>query len=183
MFMKNVMYKMKMMIDILQTEELDVSGALLTMNETKESLERIRNDESGIHDEIQAACSFAKQFDVDAEYEFRKIHRKRVPPRRLDESPETGTDLSMPSFYRKEVYTFLDTMCSELSSKISSLEASFSPLIDVLDPNTTPSNDKVEKLVTVLPDDIPDPDALFAEVEVFFPTVTKKKQRKKMRLH
>ena len=32
---------------------------------------------------------FAKQFDVDAEYEFRKIHRKCVPPRRLDETSET----------------------------------------------------------------------------------------------
>ena len=44
MFTKNVMYKIKMMIDILQTEELDVSGALLTINKTKESLERIRKD-------------------------------------------------------------------------------------------------------------------------------------------
>ena len=32
---------------------------------------------------------FAKQLDVDAEYELRKIHRKRVPPRRLDETSET----------------------------------------------------------------------------------------------
>ena len=65
MFMKNVMYKMKLMIDTLQTEELDVSGALLVMAETKESLECIRKDESGVNNEIQAACSFAKQFDVD----------------------------------------------------------------------------------------------------------------------
>ena len=35
------MYKMKLMIDTLQTEELDVSGAFLVMAETKESLERI----------------------------------------------------------------------------------------------------------------------------------------------
>ena len=62
------------------------------MAETKESLERIPKDESGVNNEVQAACSFAKQFDVDAEYEFRKIHRKRVPtvvpPRRLDEASE-----------------------------------------------------------------------------------------------
>ena len=84
--MKNIIYKMQLMIDTLQTEELDVSGALLVMAETKERLERIRKDESGANNEVQAVCSFAKQFDVDAEYEFRKIHCKCVPPRRLDES-------------------------------------------------------------------------------------------------
>ena len=99
MFMKNIMYKMQLMIDTLQTEELDVSGALLVMAETKESLECIR----------------------DAEYEFRKIHRKRVPPRCLDEASETAADLTMASLYRKEVFTFVDTMSSVQSSKISSL--------------------------------------------------------------
>ena len=152
MFMKNVMYKMQLMIDTLQTEELDVSGALLVMAETKESLERIRKDESGVNNEVQAACSFAKQFDVDAEYDFRKIHRKRVPPRRLDEASETAADLTMASFYRKEVFTFVDTMSSVLSPKISSLEDSFRPLIDVLDPYKTPSTDKVVKLATVFPE-------------------------------
>ena len=98
------------MIDTLQTEELDVSGALLVMAETKESLERIRKDESGVNNEVQAACSFAKQFDVDAEYEFRKIYRKRVLPRRLDEASETAADLTMASFYRKEVFTFVDDL-------------------------------------------------------------------------
>ena len=49
----------------------------------------ICKDEKGVNKEVQAACFFAKQFDVDAEYEFWKIHRKRVPPRRLDETSET----------------------------------------------------------------------------------------------
>ena len=85
----------------LRTDELDISGALLVMAETKESLERIRMDDSGVNNEVQAACSFFKQFDVDPEYEFQKIHRKRVPPRRLDEALETVADLTMASFYRK----------------------------------------------------------------------------------
>ena len=148
MFMKNIMYKMQLMIDTLQTE-WDVSGALLVMAETKESLERIHKDEIGVNNEVQAACSFAKQFDVDAEYEFWKIHRKCVPPTCLDEASETAADLTMASFYRKEVFTFVDTMSSVLSSKISSLEDSFRSLIDVLDPNKTPSTDKVVKLATV----------------------------------
>ena len=174
--MKNVMYKMKLMIDTLQTEELDVSRALLA--ETKESLERICKDESGVNNEVQAACSFANQFDVDAEYEFRNIHRKRVPPRRLDEASEAAADLTVASFYQKEVFTFVDTMSSVLSSNISALEDSFRPLIDVLDPNKMPSTDKVEKLAPVFPDDIPHPDALFAEIEVFFSHCDKEKTKR-----
>ena len=72
------------------------------MAETKESLERIRKDESDVNNEVQAACLFAKQFVVDAEYEFPKIHRKRVPPRRLDEDCRrsyTGQLLSKGSVY------------------------------------------------------------------------------------
>ena len=74
-----------MIVTLQLTEELDVSWALLVMAETKECLEHICKDEKGVNKEVQAACFFAKQFDMDAEYEFRKIHRKRVPPRRLDE--------------------------------------------------------------------------------------------------
>ena len=178
MFLKNVMYKMQLIIDTLKTEELDVSGALLVMAETKESLERIRKDESGVNNEVQAAYSFARQFGVDAEYEFRKIHRKRVPVRRLDEASETAADLTMASVYRKDVFTFVDTMSSVLSSKISSLEDSFRPLIDVLDPNKTPCTDKVVKLATVFLDDVPDSDALFAEIEVFFSHCDKGKAKR-----
>ena len=65
------------------------------MAETKECLERIHKNESGVNNEVQAACSFSKQFDVDTEYEFQKIHRKRVPPRRLDEASGTVADLTM----------------------------------------------------------------------------------------
>jgi hypothetical protein len=70
------------MVDLLQTEELDVSGALLTltMQEAKDSLNRIRRTENAIDNKVQAACLFASQFNVNAEAEFQRIHRKRVPP-------------------------------------------------------------------------------------------------------
>jgi hypothetical protein len=69
-----------MMVDLLQTEELDVSGALLTMQEAKDSLNRIRRTENAIDNKVQAACLFASQFNVNAEAEFQRIHRKHVPP-------------------------------------------------------------------------------------------------------
>ena len=84
-----------------------------------------------------------------------------MPPRRLHEASETAADLTMASFYRKEVFMYVDTMSSVLTSKISSLEDSFRPLIDVLDPNKTPSTD-----------------ALFAEIEVFFSHCDKEKAKR-----
>ena len=53
--------KVKMMVELLQTEELYVSGALLAMQETKDSLNRIRRTENAIDDEVQKACLFASQ--------------------------------------------------------------------------------------------------------------------------
>lgn len=72
--MKNIMFKMKMMIDLLQTEELDVSGTLLAMQETKDSLQRIRRTENAIDDEVQAACLLPSQFKIEAGPEFQRIH-------------------------------------------------------------------------------------------------------------
>ena len=160
------MFKMKMMIDLLQTEELDVSGALLAMQETKDSLQRIRRTENAIDDEVQAACLFARQFNVDAEAVFQRIHRTRVPPRCLDPNSETQINMSMATFYRKEVFLFLDTMVEVLSAKINGLEDSFRPCIDVLDPNLIPTIDKVVKLANQFPSDILDPEAFLAELEI-----------------
>ena len=144
-----------MIIDLRQTEELDVNGALLAMQETKDSLQRIRRTENAIDDEIQAACLIASQFNVDAEAEFQRIHRTRVPPRRLDPNPETQTNMSMTTFYRKNVFLFLDTMVEVLSAMINGLEDSFKPSIDVLD------------LANQFLSDIPDQKAFLAELEIF----------------
>ena len=107
------------------------------------------------------------RFNVDAEAEFQRIHRTRVPPRRLDPNPETQTNMSMATFYRKEVFLFLDTMVEVLSAKINGLEDSFRLSIEVLDPNLFPTIDKVVKLANQFPSDIPDPEAFLAELEIF----------------
>ncbi len=51
---------------------------------------------------VQAAVSFASTFEVDANAEYRKFHRRRRMPRRLDENHNTTAELEMPLFYRKE---------------------------------------------------------------------------------
>ncbi len=74
--------------------------------------------------------------------------------------------MAMATFYRKEVFLFLDTMVEVLSAKISGLEDSFRSSIDVLDPNLIKTIDK-GKLANQFPSDIPDPEAFLAELEIF----------------
>ena len=72
--------------------------------------------------------------------------------------------MSMATFYRKEVFLFLNTMVEVLSAKINGLEDSFRPSIN---PNIIPTIDKVVKLANQFPSDIPDPEAFLAELEIF----------------
>ena len=53
MFMKNVMKKSKCMTDVLQKEELDISGALISMNSMLEILEPVRKDDKNQRDMIK----------------------------------------------------------------------------------------------------------------------------------
>ena len=62
----------------------------------------------------------------------------------------------MATFYRKEVFLFLDTMVEVLSAKINGL-----------DPNQIPTIDKVVKLGNQFPSDIPDPETFLAQLEIF----------------
>ena len=67
--------------------------------------------------------------------------------------------ITKTSFHRMQVFEFLYTNISVLSSKIKCWEDAFRPLTDVLDPNVMPSIDKVKKLSAVFADDIPDVEA------------------------
>ena len=56
--------------------------------------------------------------------------------------------MAMATFYRKEVFLFLDTMVEVLSAKINGLEDSFRSSIDVLDPNLIKTIDKTNESVS-----------------------------------
>ena len=69
-------------------------------------------------------------------------------------------------------------MIHVLSEKINYLEASFRPAIDVLDPNSLPTIDKLIKLGEQFPLDIPDPDSFLTELEIFNSYYKKVKEEK-----
>ena len=57
----------------------------------------------------RSCCCFSAQDGVNAESEFAKHHRKRVAPRRIDDTPENAVHFgSVQTFYRKEFLQVLD---------------------------------------------------------------------------
>lgn len=172
MFMKNIMYKTKHMVDVLQTEELDVSGALISMNSTLKILGSMRTNTEDQKHLIEAALNFAKTVDVNGEEEFKRVHRRRKLPKRLDDTPDSCADFTVFSYYSKEMNVVLDMMISVLSSKCENLKSSFKYFSDVLDPNVTEYDSEsftegLHHLSEAYPSEIQDTRSLVLELEIF----------------
>jgi hypothetical protein len=92
MLMRNVMFKTKILTKQVQAIELNIADAL----------------EEKLNIQIEAAVTFSAQHGVNAETEFAKYHRKRVAPRRIDDTPQNTVHFGLQTFYRKEFLQVLD---------------------------------------------------------------------------
>jgi hypothetical protein len=90
--MRNVMSKTKILTKQVQAIELNIADAL----------------EEKLNIQIEAAVTFSAQHGVNAETEFAKYHRKRVAPRRIDDTPQNTVHFGLQTFYRKEFLQVLD---------------------------------------------------------------------------
>ena len=86
------MSKTKILTKQVQATELNIADAL----------------EEKLNIQIEAAVTFSAQHGVNAESEFAKHHRKRVAPRRIDDTPENTVHFGLQTFYRKEFLQVLD---------------------------------------------------------------------------
>ena len=166
MFMKNLIYKTKMMTEALQTESLNVIDTISLMESTTDILQAIaiNGDKNGMDAEIEAAIAFAKRLNFDERH-----HRHRRPPQRIDSNPQTEVFPNMKSFYREEFTQVFDTQISMLRDVLLNCKKIVTPLMELLHPAKEVSSlQNVMKVVDMFPEEErPDPDALMAEVEVF----------------
>ena len=176
MFMKNIMSKTKYMVDVLQTETLDISGAIITMKSTKEILEGISNNSSEQKNLVDAALAFAETLGVSGEEEFRRVHRPRRLPKRFDDSDiESNTEeITLYSYYSKEMKVVLDMLTSVLNSKFENLKSKFKPFYDVLDPKedlkdyeTERFSEALQTLAKTYPNEIHDTKMFENELQIF----------------
>ena len=121
---------------------------------------------------IESALNFGRSVDVDGEEEFKKVHRKRKPPKKLDENPSTSAEFSLLSYYKKEINEVLDMMISVLTSKYDNLKVSFKSFSNVLDPTITEYEtenftEALKVLAESYPLEVNDTKSLVVELEVF----------------
>lgn len=88
---------------------------------TTELLRKFTNDSSDINNLILAAKAMTSNIGIEGEADFKKHHRRRLAPKRLDSTNTNQAELDIFTFYRKEFRTVMDTLLSRLSSSIADI--------------------------------------------------------------
>lgn len=118
MFGKNIFYKLKILTEILETQDLNIIDGISLINTTVNILKKIREDEHGINSEIAAIIKFAQNNDINPEEEFKRYHRLRKAPKRIDGNNQTTADFNCETFYRKEFRVVLDILINSMEENL-----------------------------------------------------------------
>ena len=97
-FMKNLMSTTNALTYEFQHEKLDLITAAETLQKTITLLQSERNDDDNLNRTLVVCENMASKFDIDPDEEFNTKHRKRKPPKRIDENPETTHTFSRYCF-------------------------------------------------------------------------------------
>ena len=171
MFMKNIMMKTKILkkqvdlffdINIIDTLEATIAAI--------STLRHLRQDEGNLNQQIHASIAFSERHGIDALADYDRYHHRRRPSRRIDESPDTATNLSFQDYYRKEFVEVLDVLTNALTDNVESPCDVLSPAIRLLLPPFTndPKLEDVESLAQVLQKTMqPDVGVLCVELTLF----------------
>lgn len=173
MFMKNILAKMRLVTEALESVELNVIDAITVINTAVVSLQIINNDHKGIDDLIDAAKIFSANLNIDFDNEFRIHHRRRLAPVRFDSNSVHQTEFTLNTFFRREFKEILDTMISLLTDNVQACILSMKPLFDIF---VIPVHRKVLTIqnlaaaINLFPskEGRPDVYALQSEMEVLF---------------
>ena len=172
MFMKNILYKMKVLTECLESEELNAIDAVGLIQSTVKSLESVNADENAMNMLIQGARSFSITCGLDPETEFDCHHRPRNPSRRINDGCSAAV-LTFETFYRRQFKLVLDTLIMRLKSNVQACMECIKPLYVIFQLPLAKSNlsmENLQSLVDMFPPSSrkPDVDALQAELEILF---------------
>ncbi len=88
-FMKNLMAMTNRITTEFQAEKLDLLSAAELLAQTIKLLEIERSNEVNLNNLITIGEKMANKHGVDPDREFDRKHRKRRPPKRIDDAPQT----------------------------------------------------------------------------------------------
>lgn len=166
------MYKIKILIEVIETPDLNIIDCKNVMEVTTTLLQKMIQDEE-LNNLISAAKSMAKRFAVDADTDFKRHHRRRIVPKKLDANNDNQEEFDLFLYYRKEFRVVTDTLVFKLCSSIKHILDTLSPMFAIF--NFPLKVDKlkledIEALLQMLPSTLqkPDSNALLCELEILF---------------
>lgn len=172
MFMKNLLYKSKIVTEMLEKETSNLLDALMFLESTMKSYEEIRKDVNSVNGLVHASATFCEKLGIDVEREFALHHRRRKKPARFDSANKTEAELTLQAFYRKECNMVLDELINLMNTNLKECIKKVSPLFQSLRPPLKRSNftlSTVHEMLKFYPDknNIPEANSLQCELEVF----------------
>ncbi|CAI6373668.1 unnamed protein product [Macrosiphum euphorbiae] len=169
-FMKNVMYKMKILTESFEAKDLNIIDALMLLNSSTDIFNDINNDSIGMDNLIDSSINYAHQLNINPESDFNKIHRRRLLPKRLDSNPSSQAIFDLKTFYRSEFKKVLDTLTTLTSEHLKKCIATVEPLFNLLKVplSNKHSAEDFEKIINLFPpgcsvSNIKDFDAVYSE--------------------
>ena len=168
MFMRLILKMTKILTVQMLKPELNILDALTLINQTVTSLERIRNTEFELNNQIDASVEFAKTIGCNPADEFAKKSGRKIS-RRLDDNPQTSANILLHVHYRKCMIEVLDSLITEYRDNRKDCLPKIKPLAVILQPPLIkPSFEQVENVVGLFPPFVTvDSFSLAAELEVF----------------
>ena len=170
------MYKIKILTETLETQNLSLLDAAHLINTSIKSLEDINSDANSMDNLIESASLFAKTLEVDSMADFKTHHRTRKAPNWLDSNTSNQAEFTMQLFYRKEFKSVLDTLINLSKDNLKKCIHTIKPLFDIFKQPLTISNISLQNIqdsFLLFPPEssgskISDFDAVQSECEVLF---------------
>lgn len=181
MFMRLVMTKTQILTTEMQKPELNILDALTLIDATVTSLEKIRNSEDEMNNQIQSSVEFAKSLGLKPEEEFARKRPRRVSIR-VDDRPETAAAIQFQEYHRKGMCEVLDSLIMEYRDDIKQCLEKLKPLAEVLQPPLAePTDEQLESVSRLFPPSVAiNPECLCAEFSVFVNIVNNEKESCRM---
>ena len=174
MFMRLVLWKTKVLTEVLQGENLNIIDALNAIKATITSLEIIRGDDIGIRNQIEASVAVLSGKGVDVNAEFSRLHRPRRQPHRLDDNPQSMAEIPISTFYDREFKAVLDILIEQYKENLEKCLEKLRSLFTILLPplRSDHEDDVFNDLLS--PNNTPDIAAFITEFEIFVNAISEK---------
>jgi hypothetical protein len=153
LFMKNIMYKTKILTEKLEATELNILDALMLIDYSISSLNEMNSDDTATNNLVSSAITFSEQLGIDPVSDFNRHHRKRLLPKRIDQNPNTQCSIDLPTFYRVEFKKVLNNLIVLLNEHLKKSLVTFEPMITLFKMpwKQICSTENVKKVIELFP--------------------------------